>query len=94
MTNQEACDCIRDDDDDDAQKAAKKLVKEAKSLGSYDDISCIVVMFYLTGFCILHFMHSCPVDADWTVMAIVTLTVEERRRKRRSRWGFFYFVSK
>ena len=45
MTNQETCDCIRDDDDDDAQKAAKKLVKEAKSLGSYDDISCIVVMF-------------------------------------------------
>lgn len=43
MTNQEACDCIRDVDD--AQKASKKLVKEAKSLGSYDDISCIVVMF-------------------------------------------------
>ncbi|CAI8617793.1 unnamed protein product [Vicia faba] len=43
MTNQEACDCIKDVDD--AQKAAKKLVKEAKSMGSYDDISCIVVMF-------------------------------------------------
>ncbi|XP_058735659.1 probable protein phosphatase 2C 28 [Vicia villosa] len=43
MTNQEVCDCIRDVDD--AQKAAKKLVKEAKSMGSYDDISCIVVMF-------------------------------------------------
>ncbi|KAK7319311.1 hypothetical protein RJT34_04030 [Clitoria ternatea] len=43
MTNQEACDCIRDVDD--AQKASKKLVREAKSLGSYDDISCIVIMF-------------------------------------------------
>lgn len=43
MRNQEACDCIKDVDD--AQKAAKKLVKEAKSMGSYDDISCIVVMF-------------------------------------------------
>jgi len=43
MTNQEACDCIKDLDD--AQKAATKLVKEAKSLGSYDDISCIVVIF-------------------------------------------------
>ncbi|XP_045822849.1 probable protein phosphatase 2C 39 [Trifolium pratense] len=43
MTNQEACDCIKDVDD--AQKAAKKLVTEAKYKGSYDDISCIVVMF-------------------------------------------------
>ncbi|WJX46730.1 protein-serine/threonine phosphatase [Trifolium repens] len=43
MTNQEACDCIKDIDD--AQKAAKKLVAEAKYRGSYDDISCIVVMF-------------------------------------------------
>ncbi|XP_029130185.1 probable protein phosphatase 2C 39 isoform X5 [Cajanus cajan] len=43
MTNQEACDCIRDADD--AQKASKKLIKEAKSMGSYDDISCIVIMF-------------------------------------------------
>ncbi|KAK7399752.1 hypothetical protein VNO78_10941 [Psophocarpus tetragonolobus] len=43
MTNQEACDCIRDVDD--AKKASQKLVKEAKSLGSYDDISCIVIMF-------------------------------------------------
>ncbi|CAK8578138.1 unnamed protein product [Lathyrus sativus] len=43
MTNQEACNCIKDVDD--AQKAARKLVKEAKSMGSYDDISCIVVMF-------------------------------------------------
>ncbi|KAG4398640.1 hypothetical protein GLYMA_08G081400v4 [Glycine max] len=43
MTNQEACDCIRDEDD--AQKASKKLVKEAKSQGSYDDISCIVIIF-------------------------------------------------
>ncbi|XP_029130184.1 probable protein phosphatase 2C 39 isoform X2 [Cajanus cajan] len=39
----EACDCIRDADD--AQKASKKLIKEAKSMGSYDDISCIVIMF-------------------------------------------------
>ncbi|XLS53481.1 hypothetical protein HN51_014158 [Arachis hypogaea] len=44
MTNQDACDCIKDDVDD-AKKAAKKLVKEAKSLGSCDDISCIVVTF-------------------------------------------------
>ncbi|MED6120417.1 hypothetical protein PIB30_020769 [Stylosanthes scabra] len=44
MTNQDACDCIKDDVDD-AKKAAKKLVEEAKSLGSYDDISCIVVTF-------------------------------------------------
>ncbi|KAK7260420.1 hypothetical protein RIF29_26451 [Crotalaria pallida] len=43
MENQEACDCIKDVDD--AIKASKMLVKEAKSLGSYDDISCIVVMF-------------------------------------------------
>jgi len=43
MTNQEACDCIKNVDG--AQKASKKLVKEAKSLGSYDDISCIVIMF-------------------------------------------------
>ncbi|KAE9610663.1 putative protein-serine/threonine phosphatase [Lupinus albus] len=43
MTNQEACDCIKDVDD--AYKASKKLVKEAKSMGSYDDISCVVVMF-------------------------------------------------
>jgi serine/threonine protein phosphatase PrpC len=43
MTNQAACDCIKDVDD--AQKAAKKLVTEAKHMGSYDDISCIVVMF-------------------------------------------------
>jgi serine/threonine protein phosphatase PrpC len=43
MTNQEACDCIKDIDD--AQKAAKKLVAEAKYRGSYDDISCLVVMF-------------------------------------------------
>jgi len=40
MTNQEACDCIKNVDG--AQKTSKKLVKEAKSLGSYDDISCIV----------------------------------------------------
>ncbi|XP_020995072.1 probable protein phosphatase 2C 39 isoform X2 [Arachis duranensis] len=44
MTNQDACDCIKDDVDD-AKKAAKKLVKEAKCLGSCDDISCIVVTF-------------------------------------------------
>lgn len=43
MTNQEACDCIKNGDG--AQKAAKKLVKEAISLGSCDDISCIVIMF-------------------------------------------------
>lgn len=43
MTNQEACDCIKDIDD--AKKASKKLIKEALSKGSYDDISCIVVMF-------------------------------------------------
>ncbi|CAJ1935881.1 unnamed protein product [Sphenostylis stenocarpa] len=43
MTNQEACDSIKNADG--AQKASKKLVKEAKSLGSYDDISCIVIMF-------------------------------------------------
>jgi len=43
MTNQEACDCIKNVDG--AEKASKKLIKEAKSLGSYDDISCIVIMF-------------------------------------------------
>ncbi|KAF7842433.1 putative protein phosphatase 2C 39 isoform X4 [Senna tora] len=43
MTNEEACDCIKDIDD--AKKASKKLVKEALRKGSYDDISCIVVMF-------------------------------------------------
>lgn len=43
MANQEACDCIKDIED--AKNAAKKLVKEAKSQGSYDDISCIVVKF-------------------------------------------------
>lgn len=43
MTNEEACECVKDMDD--AKKAAKKLVKEALAQGSYDDISCIVVMF-------------------------------------------------
>ncbi|XP_054778778.1 probable protein phosphatase 2C 39 isoform X1 [Prosopis cineraria] len=43
MTNEEACECIKDMDG--AKKAAKKLVKEALVQGSYDDISCIVVMF-------------------------------------------------
>ncbi|KAI4297097.1 hypothetical protein L6164_037004 [Bauhinia variegata] len=43
MTNQEACDCIKDIDE--AKTASKKLIKEALSLGSCDDISCIVVKF-------------------------------------------------
>ncbi|XP_074287974.1 putative protein phosphatase 2C 58 [Silene latifolia] len=44
MTNEEACECIREVDD--AQSAAEELVKEALNRGSADDISCVVVMFH------------------------------------------------
>ncbi|XP_052201718.1 probable protein phosphatase 2C 39 isoform X2 [Diospyros lotus] len=43
MSNQEAFDCIKGLSN--AQEASKKLVEEALRRESYDDISCIVVMF-------------------------------------------------
>nr|XP_011460409.1 PREDICTED: probable protein phosphatase 2C 28 [Fragaria vesca subsp. vesca] len=43
MSNQDAYDCIKGLDD--AEKAAKKLIQIALSKKSYDDISCIVVVF-------------------------------------------------
>ncbi|KAJ7947384.1 Phosphatase 2C family protein [Quillaja saponaria] len=43
MSNQEACDCIRDNSD--AKEASKQLIKEALAWKSQDDISCIVVIF-------------------------------------------------
>ncbi|KAA0052483.1 putative protein phosphatase 2C 28 isoform X1 [Cucumis melo var. makuwa] len=45
ISNQEACDCIRKMAMD-PQKASEKLIKEALSKMSYDDISCIVVTFH------------------------------------------------
>lgn len=44
MSNEEACDCIRELND--AQEAAEELVKEALYKRSLDDISCVVVMFH------------------------------------------------
>ncbi|XP_062014632.1 probable protein phosphatase 2C 28 [Rosa rugosa] len=43
MSNQGAFDCIRGIDD--AQEAAEKLTQKALSRKSYDDISCIVLVF-------------------------------------------------
>lgn len=45
MSNQEACDCIREMGMD-PQKASEELIKEALSKMSYDDISCVVVTFH------------------------------------------------
>nr|XP_048333972.1 probable protein phosphatase 2C 58 isoform X1 [Ziziphus jujuba var. spinosa] len=44
MSNKEALECIRKIDD--AQEASKKLVREALSRKSNDDISCVIVMFH------------------------------------------------
>ncbi|PQM37217.1 putative protein phosphatase 2C 28 [Prunus yedoensis var. nudiflora] len=44
MSNQEAYDCIGELDD--AQEAAEELIEEALSKESYDDVSCIVVVFH------------------------------------------------
>uniref|UniRef100_A0A7C9EDS8 protein-serine/threonine phosphatase n=1 Tax=Opuntia streptacantha TaxID=393608 RepID=A0A7C9EDS8_OPUST len=44
MSNEDACDCIRELND--AQEAAEELVKEALYKRSLDDISCVVVMFH------------------------------------------------
>ncbi|XP_021818156.1 probable protein phosphatase 2C 28 [Prunus avium] len=44
MSNQEAYDCIGELDD--AQEAAEELIEEALSRESYDDVSCIVVVFH------------------------------------------------
>ncbi|XP_048320728.2 probable protein phosphatase 2C 58 isoform X2 [Ziziphus jujuba] len=44
MSNQEALDCIKKIDD--AQQASEKLIREALSRKSYDDISCVVVIFH------------------------------------------------
>ncbi|PQM42229.1 putative protein phosphatase 2C 28 [Prunus yedoensis var. nudiflora] len=44
MSNQEAYNCIGELDD--AQEAAEELIEEALSRESYDDVSCIVVVFH------------------------------------------------
>ncbi|CAN0905370.1 Probable protein phosphatase 2C 28 [Linum grandiflorum] len=44
MSNQDACDCIADEED--PTDASKALISEALARGSKDDISCIVVMFH------------------------------------------------
>ena len=44
MSNKKASNCIREMDD--AQEAAEKIIREALSRESYDDISCVVVMFH------------------------------------------------
>lgn len=45
MSNQEAIDCIKDAKN--AQEASEKLIEEALSRNSKDDISCIVCIFQL-----------------------------------------------
>ncbi|KAH7545536.1 hypothetical protein FEM48_Zijuj01G0104100 [Ziziphus jujuba var. spinosa] len=44
MSNQEASDCIRKIDD--AQEASEKLIRGALSRKSYDDKSCVVLIFH------------------------------------------------
>ena len=44
MSNQEASDYIKNIDD--AQEASKKLIRKALYRKSYDDISCVVVIFH------------------------------------------------